>query len=241
MGSHWEMGRGLSDCTRDYIRECRRVYLILQTFRTTIPFEACSNADDRTLMFQHDPYDHVGTHGMPKVHACSRGDSVCSSSDNHVRLIMKILQQAVFAVALVCCSSFLMPPPPLRTSTRLHLSGETSTSRHSTRQITMSESSSPESNPSSWLPSEPVNRRGLLKTLPEKFALGLLGFAAMTVPKQASATGLGGVPKAVPKGTRIVVLGGNGFVGSKVCETLVAAGKYSHCSPPKSGVDAALR
>lgn len=45
-------------------------------------------------------------------------------------------------------------------------------------------------------------------------------------------------PKSAPAGTKVVVLGGNGFVGSKVCEMLVEAGEW--CDPLVSDADQSL-
>lgn len=67
-----------------------------------------------------------------------------------------------------------------------------------------------------------MDRRTLLKAVPAAFAAGVVGAAVIAAPETASARA---TPKAAPSGSKVVVLGGNGFVGSKVCEMLVEAGE----------------
>lgn len=51
----------------------------------------------------------------------------------------------------------------------------------------------------------------------------MLGMAAIVAAPEGALARAS--PKAAPAGTKVVVLGGNGFVGSKVCEMLVEAGE----------------
>lgn len=67
-----------------------------------------------------------------------------------------------------------------------------------------------------------MDRRTLLKAVPAAFVAGVVGAAVVAAPETASARA---TPKAAPAGSKVVVLGGNGFVGSKVCEMLVEAGE----------------
>lgn len=77
------------------------------------------------------------------------------------------------------------------------------------------------------IPNDPfsgqMDRRSLLAAIPVTVAAGMIGLAVESAqPEMASALG---TPKAAPAGTTVVVLGGNGFVGSKVCEVLVQTGE----------------
>ncbi|CAM9983474.1 unnamed protein product [Discosporangium mesarthrocarpum] len=63
----------------------------------------------------------------------------------------------------------------------------------------------------------PSDRRTLLKATASSLALGLLTTGSTAFARTVSAS-------AAAPGTKIVVLGGNGFVGSRVCEILVSAG-----------------
>lgn len=133
-----------------------------------------------------------------------------------------MLRFAVIAVTMACCSAFLAPPVPMQSSRRIE---------HNKVGVHMMVSSHTEDTLSGAprranTPTEPysgqIDRRTLLKTVPATLAAGMIGLAAGAAPETALARA---TPKAAPSGTKVVVLGGNGFVGSKVCEMLVEAGE----------------
>lgn len=74
-----------------------------------------------------------------------------------------------------------------------------------------------------------VDRRTLLtKTIPVSLVAGALGIAsvgALDSRSSASAAGARATVSPAAPGSKVVVLGGNGFVGSRVCEVLVEAGE----------------
>ncbi|CAM9898578.1 unnamed protein product [Laminaria digitata] len=128
-----------------------------------------------------------------------------------------MLRLTIVAAAMACCSSFLTPTVTLQSSHRV---GSNRAGLHM-----MASSSSPTETSSASTSEDPfsgqMDRRTLLKAVPTAFAAGVVGAAVVAAPETASARA---TPKAAPAGSKVVVLGGNGFVGSKVCEMLVEAG-----------------
>lgn len=147
----------------------------------------------------------------------------------------------VLSMALACCNAFLAPLPILKIpqSRRVEMD-------HSKRALLMTASSSSTQAPDasseahgSLKPfdeafSGQIDRRSLLKAIPATLAVGAAGMAVIGMPEQVSARAS---PKAAAPGTNVVVLGGNGFVGSKVCEVLVEAGDVGNLCPTNVRVD----
>ncbi|CAM9257073.1 unnamed protein product [Ectocarpus sp. 4 AP-2014] len=124
-----------------------------------------------------------------------------------------MLRLTVLAAFMAGCSSFLVPPvllrPPIMETSKgaLHMTQNNDDMADSDY---------------SGLFAGPVDRRALLTAIPASVVAGVLSVAvAGSAPEKALARA---TPKAAPAGTNVVVLGGNGFVGSKVCELLVEAG-----------------
>lgn len=164
-----------------------------------------------------------------------------------------MLRFTIFTVTVTVCSSFLQlsavltarssfrvdnlatgscPVTPTNTATTTVRAVGHCRREQQRQQLSMSSTSSPDpDHPSQIEPfSEPVDRRKLLtKTIPASLALGVLGITAAvttTAPgRTTAASGSCAMPKPAPAGTKVVVLGGNGFVGSKVCEMLIEAGE----------------
>lgn len=142
-----------------------------------------------------------------------------------IHKLYNMLRLIIIAAAMACCSSFLTPTVMLQPSHRvgsnragLHMSSSSSSPIEAS-------SASPEltSRTASESPfSGQMDRRTLLKAVPAAFTAGVVGAAVIAAPETASARA---TPKAAPAGSKVVVLGGNGFVGSKVCEMLVEAGE----------------
>ena len=65
-----------------------------------------------------------------------------------------------------------------------------------------------------------IDRRSLLKVVPSTLAAGIVGLLAAS--EQAASARV--IPRAAKVGEKVVVIGGSGFVGSRVCEMLVEAG-----------------
>lgn len=129
----------------------------------------------------------------------------------------------ILMTALSCCSSFVAHSFQLQALGRHGSSRTSSIPSRCTHALDMS--STPASPPPYEPLSQPLDRREFVEIIPPSLALGALGTIALAAPKEASAAALGSLPKAAPVGTKVVVLGGNGFVGSKVCEMLHNAGQ----------------
>lgn len=149
-----------------------------------------------------------------------------------------MLRFIVLAAATVCCTSFRVPASVRTHRSSLEIRHEGSTNKplmdcskrakyHRLQPCMSSKTSPPPTPPPPFSPDQAVDRRTLLtKTLPAALAVGAIGVAGMAAagPELAYAAA---AAKPAPKGTKVVVLGGNGFVGSKVCELLVEAGELS--------------
>lgn len=136
--------------------------------------------------------------------------------------LYNMLRLTIIAAAMACCSSFLTSTVTLQPSHRV---GSNRFHMSSSSSLMETSSASPEltSKTTSEAPfSGQMDRRSLLKAVPAAFAAGVVGAAVVAAPETASARA---TPKAAPAGSKVVVLGGNGFVGSKVCEMLVEAGE----------------
>lgn len=173
-----------------------------------------------------------GASATQQVGSCSLLDSKRKHSDSSLLLKLHrntiMLRFTVFAVAMVSCSAFLLPQLPTRSANSQSITRGAAGFR-TVRMMSSSSSSDPKSSrPLAAVdaPAEPfsgqIDRRTLLKAVPVTLAAGILGLAVGAMPQGASARG---TPKAAPAGTKVVVLGGSGFVGSRVCEMLVEAGE----------------
>ncbi|CAM9126375.1 unnamed protein product [Scytosiphon promiscuus] len=126
-----------------------------------------------------------------------------------------MLRLTVITASIACCSSFLVSPVALRSPSRVSAKGV-----QQLHMMTQQEDDLVRDTPSAF--SGQVDRRTLLKAIPATLIAGALGGVAATSVPQGALARL--TPKAAPAGTKVVVIGGNGFVGSKVCELLVEAG-----------------
>lgn len=145
----------------------------------------------------------------------------------HQLACITMLRLTAFVTSAVCCTSFLVPTtvPTHRSLLKIRHSGDhIMGSKHDpVRHPYMSSDAPP-----SYSSDQPVNRRKLLTdTIPAALAIGALGVAgAVTAgPERAFSVAPAPAAKPAPPGSKLVVLGGNGFVGSRVCEILVAAGE----------------
>ncbi|CAM9107263.1 unnamed protein product [Hapterophycus canaliculatus] len=128
-----------------------------------------------------------------------------------------MLRLTVIVASIACCSSFLVPPIALRSASQIGAKDVQQQLHMMTQHV---EGDLVGDSASTY--SGQVDRRTLLKAIPATLVAGVIGgVAATSAPQGALARS---TPKPVPAGTKIVVIGGNGFVGSKVCEILVEAG-----------------
>lgn len=137
-----------------------------------------------------------------------------------------MLRLVLYATTVICCSSFLVPMAPTQSKIRIMTHWATANSGCRGHLLRMSTPSQPGCPSPLESLSAPLDRRSLLKNAAVFFGPAVLGAVSASIPQQTSAAALRTIPKPVSKGTRVVVLGGNGFVGSKVCEMLVEAGKF---------------
>lgn len=139
-----------------------------------------------------------------------------------------MIRCVVAVVSIVCCESFHVLQTPMRPPQSIN------TRRHVEVDELLVLAGSPESDESlkpplvqAATPNTPgksysgkIDRRTLLKVVPSTLAAGMIGLGAGL--EQAASARV--TPKAAAAGAKVVVLGGSGFVGSRVCEILVEAG-----------------
>lgn len=135
-----------------------------------------------------------------------------------------MLRLTVLAATVACFNSFLSPLVVMQSPHRIVHSRRASPEMSSSSETSSASSPSTTSTPTEL--SGQIDRRTLLKVIPATLAAGMIGVAVGVAPESVSARA---TPKAAPSGTSVVVLGGNGFVGSKVCEMLVEAGETHVC------------
>lgn len=153
------------------------------------------------------------------------------SFDSKPIVRISMLRLTILATVAVCSTSFLVPAsiPMQGSSLEIRHEGINNLMErsnkiakpHRLQPCMSSETSTP------YSPDQAVDRRTLLtKTLPTALAVGAIGVSGMAAvaPELAYAAV---AAKPAPKGSKVVVLGGNGFVGSKVCELLVEAGELA--------------
>lgn len=143
-----------------------------------------------------------------------------------------MLRYTVLAVAIVYCNSFCVPQVPVRFLQRVHThrtcdidESQVLIRSHVADESTSQRPLTQEATPStqSEVYTRMIDRRTLLKIAPATLAAGIVGLGAAS--EQAVSAHVS--PKADAAGAKVVVLGGSGFVGSRVCEMLVEAGEAS--------------
>lgn len=143
-----------------------------------------------------------------------------------------MIRYTVLVVAIVYCNSFYVPHAPVRSLQRVHThqfcdidESQALTRSHDADETTSQRPFTQEVTPStqSEVYTRIIDRRTLLKIIPATLATGIVGLGAAS--EQAASARVS--PKANAAGAKVVVLGGSGFVGSRVCEMLVEAGEAS--------------